>query len=148
MKTRVLAEMLICRCLDLLSEIAAQEGLEVVVEQVASARNWSDKLTCVPKKWLTAKSSFQQPTGSAAAGRAISNGNDITQQVISLHAAHHFAWTEHWSWRVQSWVSKSLGSWCRMLSLHVNSVCPSTQLSCSAGRGVRSPQRKCGSDWQ
>ena len=90
MKMCTLAEMLICRHLDLLSEIAAQEGLEVVVEQVASAHNWSDKLMHVPKKWLTAKSSFQQPTGSAAAGRAISNGNDATQQVISLHVVHHF----------------------------------------------------------
>ena len=89
MKTRALAETLIRRRLDLLSEIAAQ-GLEVVLEQVASARNWSDELTRMPKKWLIAKSSFQQLTGLAAAGGTISNGNDITQQVISLHTVHHF----------------------------------------------------------
>ena len=52
-RTRALGEMLMRRRLDMLTELVIQERLEVVVEQVESARNKADKLTRVPKKWLS-----------------------------------------------------------------------------------------------
>ena len=54
-RTHALSEMLVRRRLALLSELAAQESLEVLVEWVASAQNKADQLTRVPQKWLTSR---------------------------------------------------------------------------------------------
>ena len=88
--------MLIRRRLDMLTELVIQERLEVVVEQVESARNKADKLTRVPKKWLS--SPLETPvmdeqcdaTGLAAPAGRIADGNEMRLEVKRIHEQHHF----------------------------------------------------------
>jgi transposase InsO family protein len=83
-KTRALYEWLVRRRLDILSELVAQEDLQVVVEQVPSAKNKADVLTRVPKKWLTARAG----SGVSLAAAAV-DGEDA-QEMARIHNHHHF----------------------------------------------------------
>ena len=72
--------MLIRRRLAMLSELAEQESLRVTVEQVESAHNKADRLTRVPKKWLsTGEPPVVGPgdaTGFAASAAIVEAGDE------------------------------------------------------------------------
>ena len=92
-KTHALGEMLVRRRLELLSELAAQECLEVIVERVASVFNKADALTRVPKKWLSQSPTLDSPNdamGLAAPGGHIEGADHTRLEVARIHERHHF----------------------------------------------------------
>lgn len=93
-RTHALGEMLIRRRLEMLSELATQERLEVAVEQVASADNKSDQLTRVPKKWLLSRKPTEVGHGNtvslAAPAVMIDGRQDLQADVTRIHERHHF----------------------------------------------------------
>ena len=100
MWTHALSEMLIRRCLSILSELAVQENQEVIVEQVTSAQNKADVLTRVPRKWLTSQTAAaisdtgEQIGGLNAALAGPATDNSVSRQawteVERIHRQHHF----------------------------------------------------------
>ena len=95
-RTHALAEMLIHRRLEILRELATQEGLEVTVEQVESARNKADQLTRIPKRWLVSqadKAKNNVGVGLLLSAETANESNDtdaVDQEIERIHSRHHF----------------------------------------------------------
>ena len=93
-RTHALAEMLIRRRLEMLSELAKQEQLVVTLDHVASADNKADQLTRVPRKWLSEKSLVVSTGGCERAGVAAAavteESDEVRPAVERIHRTSHF----------------------------------------------------------
>ena len=105
-RTHALGEMLIRRRLEMLSELATQESLEVVVKQVESSLNKADKLTRVPQKWLSSRNPPAARRGDTVGLAAHAGQAEVTDetraQVARIHERHHFGVDRTWELARQS----------------------------------------------
>ena len=81
-RTRAMCELLIRRHLDVLRQLRRQENLQVEVVLVPSSDNIADRLTRVPKKWLSTAR-----VGAAARSLPVQSVKD---RVMEIHQKHHF----------------------------------------------------------
>ena len=88
-KTRALSELLIRRRLDILRELNQQEELKVSVELVKSEHNLADKLTRVPKLWLS-------DNITTALIATVDDESTLATTVLDIHRRHHLGIDRTW----------------------------------------------------
>ena len=86
-RTRALSEVLIRRRLDTLREVIDEEGLDVQIRLVPSAKNLADALTRVPKTWWQTREDAIVPAAFVAvsAERASVDGELSERHATTLH---------------------------------------------------------------
>jgi hypothetical protein len=128
-RTHALGEMLIRRRIEMLSELAKQEGLSVVVQQVESARNRADQLTRVPNKWLVSRKKVESKSNSDGAATGLvapaiqQEPEEAKAAVTRIHQRHHFGVDRTWELarlslgHVSRQMVKSVVSECRQCAM-------------------------------